>query len=90
MLRFKVWGPALLAGAALGGVAPAALGEAAPGSHGCNGNVVATENHSSASQRPNGNPKASVGPGYVRGGEYPGSVPAAIQKKRTAAFCSTR
>lgn len=85
MLRIKPSGPAILAATALGAFAPAALGDANPASHGCNGNTIARENHLSGPvESPSRNPNASVGPGYVHGGESPGSVAKVVQEKRSS------
>ena len=88
MLRIiKVWGSAVLAMGVMGVFTPTALGEAAPGSNGCNGNIVATFNHDSGSGGASGNQNASAGPGFFLGGESPGSVSGAVQGVRSA-FCS--
>jgi hypothetical protein len=83
MVRIKPWAPLLLSAAALGVSAPSALG-ANPNSNGCNGNIVARNNHVSGIRGASGNPKASAGPGFFKGGDFPGSVPAAIAGKRSA------
>jgi hypothetical protein len=87
MLRIKRCGSAILAIAALGIFVPNALGAAAPGSNGCNGNIVATFNHNSGSFGASGNPNSSAGPGYFEGGASPGSVSGAVQGAR-GEFCS--
>ena len=79
MSRIKIFAPVVLAAAALGSIlSPAALGEAAPGSHGCTGNIVAGTNHASGSNGASGNPRASAGPGYFLASGGPGAVADAV------------
>jgi hypothetical protein len=79
MSRIKIFAPAVLAAAALGTIlSPAALGEAAPGSHGCTGNIVASFNHNSGAGGASGNPRASAGPGYFIAGGGPRAVADAV------------
>jgi hypothetical protein len=87
MLRVKLWGPAILVAAALGGFPPAALAEANGTSDGCNGNIVALMNHVSGLGGASGNPNASAGPGFFLAGANPGSVSDAIHAVRYV-FCS--
>jgi hypothetical protein len=86
MSRIKRFAPAVLAAAALGSIfSPAALGQAAPGSNGCKGNIVADTNHVSGIGGASGNPHSSAGPGYFLASGGPGAVAAAVHGVQS--FC---
>jgi hypothetical protein len=87
MLRIKLWAAVVLSAAMLAVCVPPAIGAANPNSNGCNGNIIATFNHSSGTSGASGNPHSSAGPGSFIGGQYPGSVADAVHGVQSA-FCS--